>query len=300
MRKAYAEAVVSLAQRDSSVIFISSDCGADERKWFREYAPNRLVETGIAEANAISIAAGLASDGYRPFILNFGYLMGRAYNQLSQSIAEDAYPVSISGYYCGVWGFGGRSHNCVTDLAIMRALPNFSVFAPADYWETKTLLQKSYELQSPSYIRLSGIRTPTVYTDVPEFSPVRRLVEGSDCTIFCHGTMVHEALTARTSHRLNCSVVDVAQLKPLPVDEIVSEARLTGRVVIAEEHSLIGGLADAIGSALGQNYPVPIRNVCVPDMFPISVRTDETNVYGKYGISSDNIALAVSDLSEKA
>ena len=129
MREGYGDAVIDLAQKDEKIVFVGADSGGHERKWFFENAKERLIETGIAEANSAVIAGALASDGFKPFVLNFAYLHARMYNQISQSIAEDNYPVRMAGYYAGIWGFGGRSHNCITDLAFMRALPNFNVFA---------------------------------------------------------------------------------------------------------------------------------------------------------------------------
>ena len=104
------------------------------------------------------------------------------YNQISQSIAEDAYPVRMAGYYAGIWGFGGRSHNCITDLAFMRALPNFQIFAPSDYNETKTIMRKVADSHVPTYIRLSGVPTPIVYDIEPEFSPIRKHQDGLNLT----------------------------------------------------------------------------------------------------------------------
>jgi transketolase len=299
MRQGYGDALIELAKQNEKIVFISADCGAHERKWFYDNAKERLIETGIAEANSAAIAAGLASEGFKPYLLNFAYLLGRMYNQISQSIAEDAYPVSIAAYYGGVWGTGGRSHNCVTDLSMMRAFPNFHVYAPADYWETKTLIRKVNTLSGPSYVRLSGVPTPAVYSAEPEFSPVRTHQEGSDCTIFCHGTMVYESLKACKNRKLNCSVINISQIKPLPQDEIIREAKKTGAVVVAEEHSFIGGLAEAIALLLAEKYPVPVKKICVNDLFPMSVRMEESDVYGKYGISSDNIANAVDSVTKQ-
>ena len=163
MREGYGDAVIDLAQKDEKVVFVGADSGGHERKWFFENARERLIETGIAEANSAVIAGALASEGFKPFVLNFAYLHARMYNQISQSIAEDNYPVRMGGYYAGIWGFGGRSHNCINDLAFMRALPNFNIFAASDYWETKTLVRKAAALDAPSYIRLAGVPTPVVY-----------------------------------------------------------------------------------------------------------------------------------------
>ena len=293
MRVGYGDALIELAENDEKIVYIGADSGGHERKWFFDNAKQRLIETGIAEANSAVIAAALASDGFKPFVLNFAYLHARMYNQISQSIAEDSYPVRMAGYYAGIWGFGGRSHNCINDLAFMRALPNFNIFSASDYWETKSIVKKTAELEAPSYIRLSGVATPTVHESEPIFKPFTKFKEGNDCTIFCHGTMLHETLQACLEQEMNVSVVNISQIKPLPEEEIIKEIKKTGRAVVVEEHSYIGGLAEAISSLVSENYPISIKKVCLEDIFPVSVRMEEENVYQKFGISKYEIIKAV-------
>lgn len=297
MREGYGDAVIDLAQKDPRILFVSADCGAHERDFFEREGKGRLVETGIAEANSAAVAAGLASEGFRPHLLNFAYLFGRMYNQISQSICEDGYPVKMAAYYAGVWGSGGRSHNCVTDLSILRALPNMALFSSADYWETKTLVRHADRLSGPTYLRLSGIATPVVFDREPEFRPVRVLREGKSCTIFCHGTMVQESLLADDTGGLHATVVAVSQIKPLPGEEIIRWAKKTKRVLVVEEHSTIGGLGEAIALLLGERCPMPLQLLAVPDMFPWSVTMETPDVYGRYGISHQQIIQAASRLS---
>ena len=296
MREGYGDALIDLAKNDEKIVYVVADSGGHERKWFFDNAKERLIETGIAEANSAVIAAALASEGFKPFVLNFAYLHARMYNQISQSIAEDNYPVRMAGYYAGIWGFGGRSHNCINDLAFMRALPNFNIFSAADYWETKTLVKKTAALDAPSYIRLSGVPTPTVYDSEPEFTSFRKHKDGEDCTIFCHGTMLHETLQACLEEKMNVSVVNIPQIKPLPKEEIINEVKKTGRAVVVEEHSYIGGLAESISSLLSENYPIPIKKVCLNDIFPVSIRMEEKNVYEKFGISRHEIIKTVKSI----
>ena len=298
MREGYGDAVIDLAKNDEKVVFVGADSGGHERKWFFENARERLIETGIAEANSAVIAGALASDGFKPFVLNFAYLHARMYNQISQSIAEDNYPVRMAGYYAGVWGFGGRSHNCITDLAFMRALPNFNVFAASDYWEAKTLVKHVAQLNKPSYIRISGVATPIVHNSEPEFVPFRKYKDGTDCTIFCHGTMVHESLQADFGNDYHVSVVNIPQIKPLPEKEIIQEVKKTGAAIVVEEHSYIGGLAESISSLLSEN-PVPVKKVCLKDIFPVSIKIEEKDVYKKYGISRNEIIGAVKSVVKK-
>lgn len=299
MRDGYADAMIEIAKEDPSLVFVSSDCGSYEREYFKKEGLGRLVETGIAEANAAAVASGLAAEGYTPHLLNFAYLFGRMYNQLSQSVCQDSYNVKLAGYYAGVWGTGGRSHNCITDLSIMRALPNLSIFAPADYWESRAVLKHAHKTGGPTYIRLCGIGSPVVLDSEPEFHPVRPLAEGSSCTIFCHGTMVYESLLANRLGELDASVVDVAQIKPFPAEQILKEARKTGHVVVAEEHSMVGGLAEAIASFLSTTAPMPVRIVAVDDVFPLSVLMEDPDVYDRYKISYRHIIAAARSLSGK-
>ena len=295
MREGYGDIVIELAEKDEKVVFVGADSGGHERKWFFENSRERLIETGIAEANSAAVAAALASDGFKPYLLNFAYLFGIMYNQISQSIAEDAYPVRMAGYYAGIWGFGGRSHNCITDLAFMRALPNFQIFEPSDYNETKTIMRKVADSHVPTYIRLSGVPTPIVYDIEPEFSPIRKHQDGNDCTIFTHGTMLHETLQADFKTNSDVSIVNIPQIKPLPEEEILKEVKNTGAAVIVEEHSKIGGLAEGIASLLSEKYPIPIKKVCVDDIFPGTVTVDETDVYKKFNISREEIVDSVKE-----
>ena len=298
MREAFADTVIELARKDPALFFISADCGAQEREFFEKEGAGRLIETGIAEANSAVVAAALAAEGLKPYLLNFAYLLGRMYNQISQSICQDAYPVRINAYYAGVWGIGGRSHNCVNDLSLMRSLPNLSIFSPADYWETRALVRHADRLPGPTYIRLSGVPTPVVFDREPEFAPVRTWRRGRRCTILCHGTMVHEVLAANDMGHLDAEVVSVGQIKPFPEEEILASAKKTGRVVVVEEHSAIGGLGECVGLVLGRQCPMPMRLVAVPDMFAWSVLTEAADIYERYGISRRQIIDAVSDVAQ--
>jgi transketolase len=149
----------------------------------------------------------------------------------------------------------------------MRALPNFNIFAASDYWEAKTLVKKVASLDAPSYIRLSGVPTPTVHDSEPEFSPFKKHLDGKDCTIFCHGTMVHEALQACLEEKMSVSVVNIPQIKPLPKEEIIHEAKTTGGAIVVEEHSYIGGLAESISSLLSENIAMFLYHNCSTSCF---------------------------------
>jgi transketolase len=299
MRDGFADALVEIASNDPRVVFVSADCGAREREFFRLENAGRLIEVGIAEANSAVIAAGLAAEGFKPYLLNFAYLLGRMYNQLSQSIALDAYPVHIAAYYAGVWGSGGRSHNCTTDLSIMRALPNFTIFAPADDFEARALTRRAHAQDGPTYLRLAGVPTPRVFASEPSFRPLRRFTEGTRCTIFCHGAMVAEALEANNRGGLEASVVNIAQLKPLPAEDIVREARRTRRVVIVEDHSRIGGVGEGIAAILAEDGAIDVRLLGVPDVFPWSALMEEPDVYAKYGIGPEDIIRACESLGAR-
>ena len=135
-----------------------------------------------------------------------------------------------------------------------------------------------------------------MYDSEPEFLPFRKHQDGNDCAIFCHGTMLHETLQASLEEKMNVSIVNIPQIKPLPKEEIIREAKATGGAVVVEEHSYIGGLAESISSLLSENYPIPIKKVSVDDIFPVSVRMEEQNVYEKFGISTSQIKKAAESI----
>jgi len=293
MRQAYGSALAAIAKDNEDVVIVDSDILSPPRAWFQANAPKRLFETGVAEANSIVLAAGLAAEGKIPFWFNMGFLLTRAYGQIRQSIAEDRRNVKIVCYGCGVSGVSGISHNIVEDIAIMRVLPNFVVLAPADPTEVKKATEAVTMYRGPVYVRMPREPPlPIVFEeDYPfELGKAYLMREGKDATIIACGSMISEALQATAqlrSESLDVGVLNVSTLKPLDKEAIVRVARSTGAIITAEEHSLIGGLGEAVSAVLSRNYPVPIARIGVDDRFCESGQWD---LKGYYGLKSNDIA----------
>lgn len=293
MRQAYGQALVDIASRNEDVVIVDSDILSPPRAWFQANSPKRLFETGVAEANPIVLAAGLAAEGQIPFWFNMGFLITRAYSQIRQSIAEDRRNVKIVCYGCGVSGIAGISHNIVEDIAIMRVLPNFVVVAPADPVEVKKTTEAITQYRGPVYVRMPREPPlPIVFEDDYPFELGKAFLmrEGKDAMIVACGSMVAESLIAAdqlAQEGLNVGVLNVSTIKPLDEEAIVKAARSAGVVVTAEEHSLIGGLGEAVSSVLSEKYPVPIAHIGVDDRFCESGQWD---LKDHYGLKSSNVA----------
>lgn len=289
-RQAFADALIGLAKVEKNVMLVESDVASPAREWFLRNAPDQIVNTGVAEANALTIAAGLASEGNIVYWYGFGFLAGRTYNQIRQSIAEDKRSVNIFAYNCGVSGVGGASHNFVEDLAIMRALPNFTVMAPADDVELEKMVYASFLHKGPSYVRFPRGRAKTIFDADYDFKIGEgvKITEGKDVTLIACGSMVREAIAAASNVKseLDVEVISISTIKPLDEKIIVDSARKTGAVVTVEEHSIIGGLGEAVSAVLSENRPVPMRIIGVKDVFTQSGRGD---LKEKYSLTSVDI-----------
>jgi transketolase len=286
MRQAYGSALAAIAQENDSVVIVDADILSPPRAWFQANAPSRIFETGVAEANSIVLAAGLAAEGKIPFWFNMGFLLTRAYSQIRQSIAEDRRNVKIVCYGCGVSGIAGTSHNYVEDLAIMRVLPNFVVVAPADTVEMTKATRAITDYRGPVYVRMPREPPlPIVFEeDYPfELGKAFTAREGEDATIIACGSMVGESLMAASllqTEGVHAGVLNVSTVKPLDEEAVVRAARSSGVVVTAEEHSVIGGLGDAVAAALSELYPLPVTRIGIDDRFCDSGQWDLKEHYG--------------------
>jgi transketolase len=299
MRQAYGMALSELAKSNQNIVIIDSDISSPPRNWFEANAPDRLFEVGLTEENSIGMAAGLAAEGKIPFWFNMSFLLGQVYTQLRQSVAEDKRNVKIVCYAAGVSGTGGRSHNYVEDMAIMRSIPNFMVLAPADTVELSKMLSAIAEYNGPAYVRFPREPPlPILFEDEYPFKLGKAFVmkDGKDATIIATGSMVSEALIA--ANRLNrndldVGVLDVSCIKPLDIEMVYQAAFSTGLIITAEEHSIIGGLGDAVSSFLSEYYPTPVAKIGVQDQFCTSVQFDGRKYYG---LKSDNIVAVVQNV----
>ena len=302
MRDAYAEVLLELGAEDARVVVLGADTSVSiKTSLFGDRYPERFFNVGIAEANMMGIAAGLALAGKIPFVTTYAaFVPGKCLDQIRNAIAYPNLNVKIVSSHGGLTvGPDGASHQTIEDVATMRSIPRMHVVVPADAPSTKSLIAQACRTLGPFYIRLSRPSVPTIYSaskDV-EVGRAKILREGSDIGIIACGIMVNEAMEAAetlSKTGVSAEVVDSHTVKPLDSETIVRVARKTGALVTAEEQNVIGGLGGAVAEAITESYPVPISRVGVRDTFGESGEHQELMV--KYGLTSKEIARAAKHL----
>ncbi|MBR2590913.1 MAG: transketolase family protein [Clostridia bacterium] len=294
-REGYAEALKELAQ-SPDVIVMDADLGAATKSLtFKKFAPERFFDAGIAEANMMGVAAGLATCGKTVFVSSFAmFATGRAYEQIRNSIAYPNLNVKICASHAGISvGEDGASHQCIEDISLMRSIPNMVVINPADVVEAKAAVLEAAHHEGPVYVRLGRLAIPTVFNESYRFriGKGQVLAEGDDVTIIATGLMVDEALQAKdilAKQGISARIVNMATIKPIDKSLVIESAKKTGCIVTAEEHSVIGGLGSAVAEVLSEEYPTPLVRVGVDDTFGESGPAWE--LLKKYGLSAENIA----------
>ena len=302
MRDALAEALLELGANDPRIVVLGADTSVSIRtSLFADRFPDRFFNVGIAEANMIGIAAGLALAGKIPYVSTYSaFVPGKCLDQIRNAIAYPNLDVKIVSSHGGVSvGPDGASHQTVEDVAAMRAIPHMRVVIPADAPATKVLTKESGKIPGPFYIRLSRPSVPEVYSSPPDlkFGHVKVLKEGTDLAIIACGVLVNEALEAGeflAKEGISAEVIDSHTLKPLDADTITSVARKTGAIVTAEEQNVIGGLGSAVAEVVSGSYPVPISMIGVRDTFGESGEYKE--LMTKYGLASRDIVRAAKKL----
>ena len=308
MRTEYGRALVEMGRSNPDIVVLGADT-TDSLKTagFGRAYPERLFNVGIAEANMVSIAAGLAYSGKIPFASTYAiFLPGRAVDQIRNNIA---YPsrgdgrglnVKLVASHGGLSvGPDGGSHQQLEDIAIMRAIPNFTVLVPADSVSVYLLTRAMADTYGPFYMRMARAKTKIIYDESPDLSPGKAVTlrDGSDCTIAACGITVHMALEAADilhSQGVSCRVLDMFSVKPVDVHAIEDAARQTGCILTCEEHNTLGGMGSAVAESVCESYPVPVHRLGVGDTFGESARDSEIPLLlEQYGISSVNIARRV-------
>jgi transketolase len=278
-RHGYGDALVDLGEAHEDVVALDADLAVSTQSMkFGKKFPERFFNVGTAEANMMSIACGLAATGKRPYCSTFAvFAAGRAYDQIRLGIAHNELPVRIGASHGGVsLGEDGASHQMIEDIALMRAMPNMQVVVPADYNQAYRATAESYERDEPMYMRFGRPSTPIVYDDIPdslgEGTDVMR--EGKDISLIACGHMVWRALEAAESLEredgVEAEVLNVSIVKPIDTETILESISKTGVAVTAEEHRVVGGLADAVRQIAAEQHPVPIFAVGMDDEFGIS------------------------------
>lgn len=311
MRTAYGKTLLEIGDENPNVVVLGADT-TDSLKTadFGKKFPNRFFNVGIAEANLVSVAAGLAIAGKVAFASTYAiFVPGRCVDQIRNAIAypspgdKKGLNVKLVVSHGGISvGADGGSHQQIEDIAIMRAIPHMSVLIPADSIAVSKLTWIISQKYGPYYMRMARSATPIVHTEDQEFEIGKGIVmrEGSDCTIAATGITVKMALDAADSLKsegISCKVIDSFSVKPIDADLLEKSARQTGCMVTCEEHNIMGGFGSAVSEFVSEIYPVPIKRIGVADKFGESARDNEIPLLlEKHGITSLNIAKAVKEV----
>ena len=295
-REGYGNALVEFANDYDFVVLDADLAAATKTGVFKKKYPERFFNCGIAEGNMMSVAAGIASTGKTVFASSFAmFAAGRAFEQIRNSIAYPALNVKICATHAGISvGEDGATHQCLEDIALMRAIPNMVIINPADAVEARAAVKAALEYNGPMYIRLGRLAVP-VYNDPAtyEFKLGKGicLKDGSDVTIVATGLMVDMANNAAkmlSDEGISARVINIHTIKPLDKDIILKAASETGALVVAEEHNVIGGLGSAVAEAVCESCPVPVLRVGTNDVFGRSGKVPP--LLELYGLTAENIA----------
>jgi transketolase len=301
-REAFGLALAKLGEQYPDVVVVDGDVHNSTRTdFFMKKFPDRFFNVGIAESNLVSIAGGLASSGKRPWVASFAaFVMCNAYDQLRMSVAFPALDVKVVGTHAGISiGEDGPSQMGIEDVSLACSLPGFTVVVPADEPSMMKAVQQLGAMKKPAYLRAGRPNVPIVYSDSTPFElgKASKLRDGKDVTIIANGLMVAAALAAAeqlAQKKVQARVLDMHTVKPLDDFAVLAAARETGKIVVAEEHLLHGGLGSAVAMSVVRQYPVPIRFVALKDTFAESGSPE--GLLEKYGLTAGDIVRAVVDV----
>ena len=294
-RDAYGAALVEFGEKFPDLLVLDADLsGATKTAGFKKAYPDRFINCGIAEGNMMSVAAGIATTGKRVFASTFAmFAAGRAFEQVRNSIGYPHLHVCIGATHAGISvGEDGATHQCNEDIALMRTIPGMTVINPADAVEARAAVEYALSANGPVYLRFGRLAVPIIFGDDYKFEvgKARTLIGGSDVTIIATGLMVAEAIKAAEMLKndgISARVVNMATIKPIDRDAVIVAAKETGAIVTAEEHSVIGGLGEAVSGVVCETVPVPVMRVGVDDVFGSS--GPGAVMLKKYGLCAENI-----------
>jgi transketolase len=310
MRGAYGDSLVELGKDDPRIVCVGGDTTDSlKTKKFGDKFPERMFNVGIAEANLVSVAAGLAIAGKIAFASTYAaFIPGRCVDQIRNAICYPYLDVKLVVSHGGLTvGPDGASHQQIEDIASMRAIPNMRVLIPSDAVAVKHLIRAMVNTPGPFYMRLARPSSEVIYADNAgsfEIGKGNVLHDGSDVTIVACGLLVGRALDAAKMLRekgISCRVIDMFSIKPIDKDLISKCARETGAIVTAEEHNVIGGLGGATSEVVCETYPVPVRRVGVNDTFGESARDEEIEtLLEQYGLTAAEISKAALEVRSRS
>ena len=301
-REAYGEALAEFGAQYPDLIVLDADlANATKTNSFQKVFPDRHIDCGIAECNMMGIAAGLSTVGKIPFASTFAmFASGRAYEQVRNSIGYPHLNVKIGATHAGITvGEDGASHQCLEDIALMRAIPGMVVINPSDAVEARAAVQAAIEYVGPVYLRFGRAAVPIINDREDyhfEIGKGELLREGSDVTIVATGICVSSALEAAeklAADGISAEVINIHTIKPLDTELIVKSAKKTGKVVTAEEHTIIGGLGGAVCEALSEKAPTPVLRIGINDVFGESGTAAQ--LVAKYGLDGEGIYTKVKE-----
>ena len=304
-RDGYGKALVELGAQYQNVVVLDADlAGSTKTGMFQKAYPDRHFNCGIAEADMMCVAAGMASTGLVPFASSFAmFAAGRAFEQIRNSIGYPAMNVKIGATHGGISvGEDGASHQCCEDFALMRSIPGMVVISPADAVEAEAAVKAAYLHKGPVYLRFGRLAVPVFHEEGFEFKIGKGEIvrEGSDVAIIANGLMVYEAVQAGEKLAelgINAMIISMSTIKPLDEELVLEAARKCGRIITCEEHSIIGGLGEAVCSLLSEKLPTPVRRIGVQDVFGESGPANA--VLKAYGLCADNIVEVAKDFCGK-
>lgn len=294
-RVAFGNCLADLGSEYKNLVVLDADVAPSSKtQLFKDKFPDRFFQIGIAEQNMAGIAAGLSTMGYIPFISTFAVFMThRAGDQIRNSIAHPRANVKINGAYAGLpTGRAGATHSAFEDVAIMRSLPNMTIFEPADARETELFTRLAIEMDGPVYLRTVRCNVPVIFSEEHSIVPGKavKLKEGSDITIISTGMMTARAMAAEkelTSQGISVKLLHMPTLKPIDKEAVIEAAETTKKIITVENHSVIGGLGSTVCEVVSENNPCRVYRLGYQDIFLESGNDEE--LFEKYGLSSNCI-----------
>ena len=301
-RDAYGAALAKLgAEHDNLVVLDADLAGATKTGVFKKAFPDRFFDCGIAEGNMICMAAGLSTTGLVPFASSFAmFAAGRAFEQVRNSIGYPHLNVKIGATHGGISvGEDGASHQCCEDFALMRSIPGMTVICPADGVEAEAAVKAAYEMEGPVYLRFGRLAIPQFHEEGFNFQIGKGeiLRDGTDVAIIANGLLVYEAIQAGemlAEAGINAMVINMATIKPLDEELVIEAAKKCGKVITCEEHSVIGGLGEAVAAVLAEKCPTVTRRIGVNDEFGHS--GPAAALLKQFGLSAENIVATAKEL----
>ena len=304
-RDGYGKGLVALGAEHEDIVVLDADlAGSTKTGMFAKAYPDRHFNCGIAEGNMMAVAAGLAAAGMTPFASSFAmFASGRAYEQIRNSIGYPALNVKIGASHGGMSvGEDGASHQCCEDFALMRSIPGMTDICPAAGVEAEAATKAAYAHQGPVYLRFGRLAVPVFHEEGFEFVIGKGEVmkDGSDVAIIANGLMVYEAIQAGEKLEamgIHPMIINMSTVKPLDEELVLEAAKKCGKIITCEEHSVVGGLGEAVCSFLSENHPTPVRRIGVNDVFGQSGPAAE--VLAHYGLCADNIVKVAAEFCGK-